>query len=54
VHAAARSHIAFLGVGSGESEAQMRQAGARHIIEDFADFAQLMRSLNEAEVPQAE
>jgi len=54
VHAAARSHIAFLGVGSGESEAKMRQAGARHIVKDFADFAQLMRCLNEAEVPQVE
>ncbi len=52
VHAAARSHIAFLGVGSGKSEAKMRQAGARHIIKDFADFAQLMLCLNEAGVPK--
>ncbi len=52
VRAAARLEIAFLGVGSGETEAKLHQAGAKHVIKDFVDFAQLMRCLNEAEVPK--
>ena len=51
VGAAARLKFAFLGVGDGESAARLRQAGARQVIENFIDYAQLVRRLNEAESP---
>lgn len=41
----------FIGVGSGESALMLRQAGAKHVIEDFADYDQLVKLLNEAEIP---
>jgi phosphoglycolate phosphatase-like HAD superfamily hydrolase len=52
VRAARRLDFTFLGVGCGESAAMLHQAGARHVIEDFADYGQLVSFLNEAEVPQ--
>ncbi len=52
VHAARRLDFAFLGVGYGESAAMLHQAGAKHVIEDFSDYGQLVSFLNEAEVPQ--
>jgi len=53
VRTARRLNFTFLGVGCGESAAMLHQAGATHVIEDFADYAQLMRFLNAAEVPTA-
>ena len=54
VRTARRLNFAFLGVGCGESAAILRQAGAKHVIEDFADYGRLARSLNEAEIPTVE
>jgi phosphoglycolate phosphatase-like HAD superfamily hydrolase len=51
VRTARRLNFAFIGVGCGESAAMLQQAGAKHVIEDFADYGQLLRFLNEAEVP---
>jgi len=51
VGAAARLKFAFLGVGDGEAAARLRQAGAKLVIENFSDYAQLIRHLNEAESP---
>jgi len=51
VRAARRLNFTFLGVGGGESAAMLHQAGAKHVIEDFADYGQFVRFLNEAEVP---
>jgi len=51
VRTALRLNFTFLGVGSGESAAMLRQAGAKHVLEDFADYGQLVRFLNEAEIP---
>lgn len=51
VRTARRLGLSFLGVGSGESAAMLHQAGAKHVIEDFADYGQLLRFLNEAEIP---
>jgi phosphoglycolate phosphatase-like HAD superfamily hydrolase len=51
VRTARRLNLTFLGVGCGESAAMLHQAGARHVIKDFADYDQLIRLLNEAEVP---
>jgi len=44
----------FLGVGYGESAAILHRAGAKHVIEDFADYGQLVSFLNEAEIPREE
>jgi len=54
VRTARRLNFTFLGVGCGESAAMLHQAGARHVIENFADYDQLVRFLNEAEVPTQE
>ncbi len=54
VRTARRLNFTFLGIGSGESAAMLHQAGAKHVIEDFADYGQLVRFLNEAEVPTVE
>lgn len=42
--------FAFLGVGRGSSGAKLSQAGATHVIEDFADYDRMMKALNEAEI----
>jgi len=44
----------FLGVGRGEGEIKLRRAGATHVLEDFADYSQVLRCLVEADVPKAE
>lgn len=54
VRAARQLSFAFLGVGSGESALKLRQAGARHVIEDFADYDLLIKYLNEAQIPALE
>jgi phosphoglycolate phosphatase-like HAD superfamily hydrolase len=54
VRTARRLNFAFLGVGCGEPAAILDRAGAKHVIEDFADYGRLVRCLNEAEIPRAE
>jgi phosphoglycolate phosphatase-like HAD superfamily hydrolase len=54
VRTARRLNFSFLGVGCGESAALLHQAGARHVIEDFADYGQFVRFLNQAEIPTVE
>jgi phosphoglycolate phosphatase-like HAD superfamily hydrolase len=54
VRTARRLNFTFLGVGCGKSAAMLHQAGAKHVIENFADYGQLVRFLNEAEVPTVE
>lgn len=44
----------FLGVGSGDGEEKLRRAGAIHVVENYADYDQLIHCLVEAEVPKAE
>ena len=51
VRAAARLGFAFLGVGNGKSAVKLRQAGAGHVVKDFADYVELIRLLNEAVIP---
>ncbi len=51
VRAARSLKFAFLGIGYGEAEARLRQAGASHVIKDFADYSRLMKCLDEAEIP---
>ena len=41
----------FLGVGCGESAVMLNRAGAKHVIEDFADYDRFVRLLNTAEIP---
>lgn len=48
---ARRLNFAFLGVGYGEAAAILDRAGAKHVIEDFADYGRLINFLNEAEIP---
>ena len=53
VRTARRLNFAFLGVGCGESAAKLDRAGAKHVIEDFADYGRLVSFLNEAEIPRS-
>lgn len=53
VRAAVNLKLAFVGVGSGATEARLRQAGAKHVIEDFTNPDAFMRVLNDAEIPLA-
>ncbi|HEX8500042.1 MAG TPA: HAD family hydrolase [Pyrinomonadaceae bacterium] len=53
VRAAQNLGFAFVGVGSGERAAELRQAGASHVVEDFTDYERLIRCLSESEVPGA-
>jgi len=54
VRTARRLDFTFLGVGCEESAAMLHQAGAKHVIEDFADYGRLVSFLNEAEIPAVE
>jgi phosphoglycolate phosphatase-like HAD superfamily hydrolase len=54
VRTARRLDFTFLGVGCGETAAMLHQAGARDVIEDFADYGRLVSLLNEAEIPTVE
>lgn len=54
VRTARRLSFTFLGVGCGESAAILDRAGAKHVIEDFANYGRLVSFLNEAEIPRAE
>ena len=52
VRTAGRLGFAFLGIGAGESATRLRQAGARHVVEDFSDYDQLLKLLMEAQIPK--
>jgi phosphoglycolate phosphatase-like HAD superfamily hydrolase len=54
VRSARNLKFPFLGIGRGEREKKLRRAGATHVIEDFADYSQVLRCLAEADVPKAE
>jgi phosphoglycolate phosphatase-like HAD superfamily hydrolase len=54
VRTARRLRFAFLGVGYGKSAELLKRAGAKHVIEDFADYDRLVKLLNEAEIPAVE
>jgi len=51
VRTAGRLKFSFLGVGSGKSAARLSTAGAKHVIEDFLDYAKLLRLLHSTEIP---
>jgi len=51
VQAATNLGIPFVGVGKGEREHSLRQAGATHVLESYSDYRQLINCLEEAEVP---
>ena len=54
VRTARRLNFAFLGVGFGETAGTLDRAGAKHVIEDFADYSRLVSFLNVAQVPGTE
>lgn len=54
VRVAGRLGLAFLGIGNGESEAKLRQAGARQTIKDFTDYELFVKRLDEADAPRPE
>jgi len=54
VRTARRLGFDFLGVGSGQAAAMLHKAGAKHVVEDFADYNKLINVLNEAETPTVE
>ncbi|HEX8492511.1 MAG TPA: HAD family hydrolase [Pyrinomonadaceae bacterium] len=41
----------FVGIGSGDGAERLRRAGATHVLENFADYDQLIHCLAEADVP---
>lgn len=51
VRAAEHLGLAFLGVGDAEGEARLRRAGATCVIENYADFDNLLRELDRAQIP---
>jgi phosphoglycolate phosphatase-like HAD superfamily hydrolase len=52
VRAASNLGIAFIGVGKGELGLKLRQGGATHVLEDYADYGQLIDFLGKAEIPK--
>ena len=52
VRTARRLGLSFLGVGRGQSEGVLRQAGAKHVIQDFTDYRGLLGCLDQADTPQ--
>jgi len=52
VRTALHLNFAFLGIASPERETRLRDAGATHVIQDYTDYNQVMRALNEALIPQ--
>jgi phosphoglycolate phosphatase-like HAD superfamily hydrolase len=54
VRTARRLGFDFLGVGSGQAAELLHKSGAKHVIEDFADYDRLIRVLNEAQIPTEE
>ena len=51
VQAAGNLGIAFIGVGKGDRGLKLRQVGATHVLEDYADYGQLIEFLRKAEIP---
>jgi phosphoglycolate phosphatase-like HAD superfamily hydrolase len=51
VRTARRLNFAFLGVGTDEAAVILHRAGAKHVIENFSDYYQLVNLLNEAQIP---
>jgi phosphoglycolate phosphatase-like HAD superfamily hydrolase len=54
VRTARNLRLPFLGIGSGDGETKLRRAGATHVLEDFADYTQLIHCLLDADIPKAE
>jgi len=54
VRTARNLQFPFLGIGSGARKERLLQAGATHVLEDFADYAKLMHCLEAAEIPKEE
>jgi len=52
VRTALHLNFAFIGIGSGEHEKLLRATGATYVIGDYTDFEQVLRGLNEAEIPK--
>jgi phosphoglycolate phosphatase-like HAD superfamily hydrolase len=53
VRTAANLKVAFLGIGAGKRAVQLRQMGAKQVIDDFTDYNRFLRSLDKAEIPAA-
>jgi phosphoglycolate phosphatase-like HAD superfamily hydrolase len=54
VRAARNLGLPFLGIGAGERAEGLRRAGAVAVLENYADYARLLRCLEEAEIPERE
>jgi phosphoglycolate phosphatase-like HAD superfamily hydrolase len=54
VRTARNLRFAFLGIGGEERRKTLHRAGAKHVIRDFANYAEVIRCLAEADVPQTE
>lgn len=51
VQAAANLDLPFVGVAKGDRALRLRQAGASHVLENYADYGRLLDCLRDAEVP---
>jgi len=54
VRTARNLRFPFLGIGREKRGKTLRRAGATHVIRDFADYAEVIRCLAEADVPKTE
>lgn len=54
VRTARNLRFPFLGIGSEKRRKTLRQAGATHVIRDFANYGEVLRCLAEADVPKTE
>lgn len=52
VRAALQLGIPFLGIGSGERAAALREAGVSHILKDFRDYNRFIRFVTEVKIPK--
>jgi phosphoglycolate phosphatase-like HAD superfamily hydrolase len=51
VQAARNLGIAFIGVGKGNRALKLRQVGARHVLEGYSDYRNLIDCLEQASIP---
>jgi phosphoglycolate phosphatase-like HAD superfamily hydrolase len=54
VRTARNLRFPFLGIGSEKRRETLRRAGATHVIRDFANYAEVIHCLAEADVPKTE
>jgi phosphoglycolate phosphatase-like HAD superfamily hydrolase len=52
VRTAHNLNFAFLGIGRGAAKEELYRAGVTHVLEDLADYCEVMRQLEAADIPR--